>query len=169
MDDAGNKTIRPALSNSTRTVIAGMADIIGYAHQVKGKDSDKTSTLTIRCTDDSIECGARFKYIKSEFPMSYDNLVKELKEAIEKEAAEHNNEFITDEKETVVEKEEYNFDTLMKEFQGLVQALMDENENNAGKITATVEHYLGKGKKASEITPYQAEFLALINEDLKNL
>ena len=169
MDDAGNKTIRPALSNSTRTVIAGMADIIGYAHQVKGKDSDKTSTLTIRCTDDSIECGARFKYIKSEFPMSYDNLIKELKEAIEKEAAEHNNEFITDEKETVVEKEEYNFDTLMKEFQGLVQALMDENENNAGKITATVEHYLGKGKKASEITPYQAEFLALINEDLKNL
>ena len=169
MDDAGNKTIRPALSNSTRTVIAGMADIIGYAHQVKGKDSDKTSTLTIRCTDDSIECGARFKYIKSEFPMSYDNLVKELKEAIEKEAAEHNNEFITDEKETVVEKEEYNFDTLMKEFQGLVQALMDEDEGNASKITATVEHYLGKGKKASEITPYQAEFLALINEDLKNL
>jgi len=46
---------------------------------------------------------------------------------------------------------------------------MDEDEGNASKITATVEHYLGKGKKASEITPYQAEFLALINEDLKNL
>jgi len=65
MDEAGNKTIRPALSNSTRIVISGMADIIGYAHQVKGKDSDKTSTLTVRCADDSIECGARFKYIKN--------------------------------------------------------------------------------------------------------
>ena len=169
MDESGNKTIRPALSNSTRIVIAGMADIIGYAHQVKGKDSDKTSTLTVRCTDDSIECGSRFKYMKSEFPTNYNNLVKELRAAIEKEAAEHDNKYITNEKEIVREKEEYDFDTLMKEFQGLVQALMDEDEGNASKITATVEHYLGKGKKASEITPYQAEFLALINEDLKNL
>ena len=57
----------------------------------------------------------------------------------------------------------------MKEFQGLCSALMDESPDNAAKITSVVEHYLGKGKKASEITPYQAEFLALINEDLKNL
>ena len=57
----------------------------------------------------------------------------------------------------------------MKEFQGLVEALMDENKDNASKITSVIEHYLGKGKKASEITPYQAEFLYLINEDLKNL
>lgn len=169
MDDAGNKTVRPALSNSTRIVIAGMADIIGYAHQVKGKDSDKTSTLTVRCPDDSIECGSRFKYMKSEFPMSYGHLVEELRTAIEKEAAEHDNKFITDEKQEVVAKEEYDFDTLMKEFKGLCEALMDEDENNGPKITATVEHYLGKGKKASEITPYQVEFLHLINEDLRNL
>ena len=169
LDDNGNKIVRPALTNSTRVIITGMADIIGYSHQVKGKDSDKTSTLTIRCPDDSIECGARFKYIKNEFPMSYDNLVQELRAAIEKEAVEHGNKFITDEKQIVKEREEYDFDTLMKEFRGLVEALMDEDENNAGKITSVVEHYLGKGKKASEITPYQAEFLALINEDLRNL
>jgi len=101
--------------------------------------------------------------------MSYDNLVKELREAIEKEASEHDNKFITDEKQVSVEKEEYDYDTLMKEFKGLCEALMEKDESNASKITATVEHYLGKGKKASEITHYQAEFLALINEDLKNL
>ena len=166
MDDAGNRTIRPALSNSTKTVIAGMADIIGYAHQSKDYPQ---SVLTVRCSDDSIECGGRFKYIKNEFPMSYDNLVQELRTAIEKEAAEHDNKFITNEKQETIVKEEYDFNTLMKEFQGLVQALMDEDPENGAKITATVEHYLGKGKKASEITPYQAEFLALINEDLKNL
>ena len=143
-----------------------MADIIGYAHQSKDYAQ---SVLTIRCPDDSIECGGRFKYIKNEFPMSYDNLVQELREAIEKEAAEHDNKFITDEKNVAVVREEYDFDTLMKEFRGLCEALMDEDESNGPKITATVEHYLGKGKKASEITPYQAEFLALINEDLRNL
>ena len=166
IDDSNNRTIRPALSSSTRIVISGMADIIGYAHQKKGAP---TSVLTLRSDDDSIECGGRFKYIKSEILMSYDNLVDAVKEAIEKEAAEYDNKYITNEKQKVVEKESYDFDTLMKEFKGLVEALMEENTDNGPRITSVIEHYLGKGKKASEITPYQAEFLALINEDLKNL
>lgn len=165
-DDGKGKTIRPALTASTRTIITGMSDIIGYAHQDKRY---KESVLTIRCGDDSIECGSRFKYIKPEFPMSYNNLIEELREAIEKEAAENDNKFITNEKLVVQEKEELNYELLMKEFQGLVQALMEENTDNATRITAVVERYLGKGKKASEITPYQVEFLALINEDLRNL
>ena len=143
-----------------------MADIIGYAHQTKGQSQ---SVLTIRCGDDSIECGSRFKYIKPELPMSYNNLVNAVREAIEKEAAENDNKFITNKKQEVKEAPSYDFNLLMKEFQGLVEAIMDESPDNAAKITSTVEHYLGKGKKASEITPYQAEFLYLINEDLKNL
>ena len=166
IEEGTNRTIiRPALSNSTRVTISGMADIIGYAHQ---KKDASMSVLTLR-HDDSIECGGRFKYIKPEIEMSYDNLVAVVRDAIEKEAKEHDNQFITDEKQTVVEKEAYDFDSLMKEFKGLCEALMEEDESNGAKITATVEHYLGKGKKASEITPYQIEFLALINEDLKNL
>ena len=97
------------------------------------------------------------------------NLVKELRSAIEKEAAEHDNKFITNEKQEIKEKESYDYETLMKEFQELVEGLMNKDSGNAGKITSVIEHYLGKGKKASEITPYQAEFLALINEDLRNL
>lgn len=166
IDDNGNRTIRPALTASTRTIIAGMADIMGYAHQKKGAPM---SVLTLRCEDDSIECGGRIKYIQPEILMSYDNLVQAAKEAIDKEAAEYGNKYVTDEKITAVEQPEYDYDMLMKEFKGLVEAIMDEDENNAGKITSVVEHYLGKGKKASEITPYQAEFLYLINEDLKNL
>lgn len=166
VDDNGGRTIRPALGNSTRAIITGMADIIGYAHQDKNYSQ---SILTIRCRDDSIECGGRFKYIKSEFPMSYDNLVNELRIAIEKEAAEHDNKYITNEKIVATETPVYDYETLMKEFKGLVEAIMEEDEGNAGKITAIIERYLGKGKKASEIMPYQAEFLALINEDLREL
>ena len=167
LDDNGNKTIRPALTNSTRTIICGMSDIIGYAHQ--DKDYKESSVLTLRCADDSIECGSRFKYLKNEFPCSYNNLVEELEKAITLEAQEHDNKFITNEKQQVIEDEAYDFDSLKKEFQGLVEALMNEDASNADKITSVVEHYLGRGKKASEITPYQAEFLKLINEDLRNL
>ena len=167
LDDNGNKTIRPALTNSTRTIICGMSDIIGYAHQ--DKDYKESSVLTLRCADDSIECGSRFKYLKNEFPCSYGNLVEELEKAITLEAQEHDNKFITNEKQQVIEDEAYDFDSLKKEFQGLVEALMNEDTANADKITSVVEHYLRRGKKASEITPYQAEFLKLINEDLRNL
>lgn len=166
IDDNGNRTIRPALTASTRTVITGMADIIGYAHQ---KKDAPMSVLTLRCEDDSIECGGRIKYIKPEILMSYDNLVEAAREAIDKEAAENGNKYVTDEKIVNPDRPEYDFETLKKEFRGLCEALMDEDENNAAKITSTVEHYLGRGKKASEITPYQAEFLYLINEDLKTI
>ena len=165
-NENGTRIIRPALSASTRTMIAGMADIMGYAHQKKGAPM---SVLTLRNEDDSIECGGRFKYIKPEILMSYENLVEAVREAIEKEAEEHDNKFITDEKQKATHREEYDFDVLMKEFKGLVQDLMTKDTNNGDKITSVIEHYLGKGKKASEITPYQAEFLYLIIEDLKNI
>ena len=165
-DNGNNKIIRPALTNTTKIIIAGMADVYGYAHQEKGHSM---SVLTLRCPDDSIECGGRFKYLKPEIEMNYKNLVDAIREAIEKEAIEHDNQFITNEKQEVKEGPSYDYNSLMKEFQDLVTELMEKDENNATQITGVIEHYLGKGKKASEITPYQAEFLYLINQDLKEL
>ena len=96
--------IRPSLSNSTRTVVEGMADIYGYAHQSR---TSEMSVLTLRSPDDSISCGGRFKYLPNEIPLSYNNLVSALSEAIEKEAAENGGQFVTNEKlkVTTLEKE----------------------------------------------------------------
>ena len=156
--------IRPALSNSTRQVIEGMADIYGYAHQSK---SCEMSVLTLRSPDDSISCGGRFKYIKNEFPMSYDNLVKEVQDAIDKEAAEHNNMFVTDEREAGVKVATYDYDALMEEFQSLVGELMSKNQTNGAKITAVIEKYLGKGKKISEASREQVELINLIVTEIR--
>lgn len=156
--------IRPSLSASTREVIAGMADIYGYAHQ---KKVDEMSVLTLRSTDGSIECGCRFKYIPQEITMSYSNLIDAIQNAIDQEAAEHGGRFVTDERvETPIIKT-YDYDALMAEFKNLVDKLMVDNQSNAPKITAIVEKYLGKGKKASDATPEQAEFLYLIVTEIK--
>ena len=156
--------IRPSLSASTREVIAGMADIYGYAHQ---KKVDEMSVLTLRSTDGSIECGCRFKYIPHEITMSYSNLIDAIQNAIDQEAAEHGGRFVTDERvETPIIKT-YDYDALMAEFKNLVDKLMVDNQSNAPKITAIVEKYLGKGKKASDATPEQAEFLYLIVTEIK--
>lgn len=163
----GTKTlkIRPTLSNSTKTVIAGMADIYGYAHQ---KAAGEMSVLTLRDASGTIECGCRFKYMPTEIVMSYKNLVDALNEAIDKEAAETAGQFVTSERIVTPTAVTYNYDALMAEFQDLVGQLMSKGTTNGPKITAIVERYLGKGKKVGDTTPEQAEFVSLIVADIKS-
>ena len=157
--------VRPNLSNSTRETIAGMADIYGYAHQLR---ADEMSVLTLRDPSGSIECGCRFKYIPHEITLSYDNLVNAITSAIDKEAAEHGGKYVTEERNKVVEAPTYNYAALMDEFQTIVGQLMSTDPTNGAKITAIVEKYLGKGKKVSDTTDTQVEFVHLIIEDIKD-
>jgi len=146
--------IRPALSNTTKTVIAGMADIYGYAHQTK---ANSMSVLTLRSSDGSIECGGRFKYLPAEIEMSYDNLAQAVHEAIDKEAAEHDGKFVTEERQTVAEAPTFDFTALVEEFNTLAGELMNKNSSYyAPLITAIIDKYLGKGKKVGDASPDQA-------------
>ena len=166
-DDGTERVIiRPALSNSTRQVIEGMADIYGYAHQ---SNKNEMSVLTLRCPDDSISCGGRFKYIANEFTMSYDNLVEEIHKAIDKEAAEHDNKFVTTEREVAQVKEELDYDQLMKQFQDIVGDLMNKDPNTYGpRITKIIEKHLGKGRKIADATHDQVEMINLIILDIQD-
>lgn len=157
---------RPALSASTRTVIAGMSDIYGFAHQ---KYEGEMSVLTLRCSDGSIECGGRFKYLPNEIPMGYQSLANALHEAIDKEAEENGNKFVTDERAAQPVEKTYDFDAMKAEFSDVVGQLMQANPSNATKITTIVEKYLGKGKKVGECNPSQSEQLDLILIELREL
>lgn len=164
-DSDGNITnIRPSLSNSTREVIAGMADIYGYAKQ----NGTKNSVLVLRDTTGFIECGCRFKYVPEVIPMNYNSLTEAIFKAIDQEANEHGNAYVTDERMAVIETPTYDYDALMEEFQTIVGKLMETNAtSNGAKITQIIERYLGKGKKIIETTRDQAEFIYLIVQDIK--
>ena len=58
---------------------------------------------------------------------------------------------------------------MMAEFQEIVGALMSKNQNNAKKITAIADKYLGKGKKVGDCTPTNAPQLDLILMELREL
>jgi hypothetical protein len=157
--------IRPSLSNSTREVIAGMADIYGYARQ---RGEGQMSQLVLRNTDGSIECGSRFKYIDNEITLGYQNLVDTIQKAIDKEAAELGGKFVTDERVVAPIAVTYDYDALMKEFSTIAGQLMERDSAvNQPKITAIVDKYLGKGKKISEAKPDHAEFIHLIVSEIK--
>jgi hypothetical protein len=132
-------------------------------------DGTMKRVLTLRSNDESIKCGCRFKYMPDEIDFDYNALTKALNDAIDKEAAETNNQYITNERQTAPIIKEFDFDGLTTEFQELVGQLMSDNQSNAIKITSIVDKYLGKGKKVGDCTPEQSELIDLINGELKEL
>lgn len=167
--ETGRMLVRPALSSSPRAVIENICDIYGYAKTFY-TENGPTVKLLLRSDDGRIACGCRFKYIDKVIDFNYDSLVNAITTAIDKEAQENNNKYITDEREAQVEKVTYDYNALKTEFQTIVGSLMETGSpTTAENITKIVEEYLGKGKKVSDSTPEQAEQLYWIIAELKEL
>jgi hypothetical protein len=160
--------ITPSLQTSANSIVENMADIYAYAHPERIDGMPKV-VLTMRHEDDTIFCGGRFKYIDSQIDFNYDSLVKALNDAIDREEqAIKNPSLFTEKREEIIEAPDYDYEALMKEFNGYVVDLMAKDKAfYSPRITAIVEKYLGKGKKVSETTISQAEFIHLINSEIK--
>ena len=160
--------ITPSLQTSANSIVENMADIYAYAHPER-IDGEPKVVLTLRHEDDTIFCGGRFKYIDPMIEFNYDSLVKALNDAIDREEqAIKNPSLFTEKREEIVEAPDYDYEALMAEFSGYVSDLMAKDKAfYSPRITAIVEKYLGKGKKVSETTISQAEFIHLINSEIK--
>ena len=167
--------IVPSLSTAYNEIVKNMADIFGYSHSVTTEDGRTTVALTLRSLDNSIDTGCRFKYIEPVIEFNYKSLVKAINDAIDKEAVQTDNKYITDERNTFTIEQELDFPTVMKEFEETITTLTkgkteDEITNIIGpQITTITEKYLGKGKKASQCTKDQVEQLNLIVVELQDL
>lgn len=166
--------ITTSLSTAYNSIVENMADIIGYAHQ-ETNENGKTVRLTLRCQDNTINAGCRFKYIEPEIDFNYDALVKALNDAIEKEASINGKKLVTEERAEVRQEENLDFDELVVKFNTLVQGLISNNSEEefnsywSPRIVQITEQYLGKGKKVSQATRDQVEMINLINIALEDL
>lgn len=159
--------IVPTCPTSYNNIAKDLADIYAYAEKYTENGEAKVR-LILRSPDNSAETGCRFKYMVPMIDFSYDNLVQALNDAIDKEAAMNGNKYVTDSRETVSIAKTYDYDALMAEFQDIVGQLMGKNANYfAPRITQIVDKYLGKGKKISDATIDQAEFISLIVMEIK--
>jgi hypothetical protein len=159
--------IGSSMQSSALSIIENMSDIIGYAHP-KMTENGTRMVLTLRSNDNSIRCGCRFKHIRPEIDFNYRALTEALNEAIDREAAETNNQFVTNDRQAATIVTEYDYDALMAEFQEVAGQLMERAAaTNGPKITQIIEKYLGKGKKITETTRDQAEFVYLIVNEIK--
>ena len=161
----------PSLSPSYNEIIKDMADLYGYAHQVRNDETGEVGVrLTLRSMDGSADTGCRFKYITPEIDFTYSALVSALNDAIDKEAKMTDNKFITDQRNETPEEEVLDFDDLMNQFNQLVGSIPENKLSYyAPRITEITNKYLGKGKKVSNASREQVEQLSLIIFDLKEL
>lgn len=162
-DGTSYNSIGPSCSNAYNEIIKNMADIEGFIAVDKGE-----RTLILRSEDDTIECKSRFAKIAPMIPFSYQSLVDAMNAAIDAEADETGGNFVTTEREAAVEITTYDYDALMEEFQTLVGAIMNKDPSNGPKITHIIEKYLGKGKKIADTNIDQAEFIFLINCEIRD-
>ena len=171
-DTNGNEynQIVPTLDNRARKICERTCDIIGYTHSEYNAEGGTTTFMEMRGTPRYV-AGSRFKYTPDRIELSYENLLNAINHSIDEEAKNLGDDVLTDEKSNVhqqVEKE-YDFEAMMAEFQNIVGALMSKNQNNAKKITAIADKYLGKGKKVNDCTPTNAPQLDLILMELREL
>lgn len=157
--------IVPSCSTAYNEIIKNMSDIMGYI-DVDGNQR----RLILRSPDGSVDCKCRFKYIAPVIDFSYESLTQALNDAIDREAADTNNKFVTNERSRTVATVEYDYDALMTEFSELAGGLMSKDQTKYGpKITQIIDKLLGRGKKVSDTTPEQAEFIYLIIQEVKEL
>lgn len=173
-DEQGSEyeQIVPTLENKARLVCERTCDIIGMCRPVKEADGTIHTRLFMRETPRYV-AGSRFKYIVDSIPFTYDNLVNAINDAIDKEAAENNNQYITDARSIVhkeVAEETYDFPALMSEFSDLAGTLMAKDAaTNRTRISNIVKEYLGGEKKVGECTEEDAPQLALILREMHKL
>ena len=128
--------------------------------------------------------GSRFKYTPDYIDFTYNDLVKAISDAIDKQMAEDGTELFTDKSNNlyVDTSKELDFDALMKEFSDIIANVPGSTDVSAKteegikfrdywqpRITQVIEQYLGKGKKMKDVTRDQVEAVDLIIADLKDL
>ena len=162
--------IKPTTQSSALQIIENMTDIYAYARVYVDSTGEEKRVLTLRSPAGSgISCGSRFKYIDSEIPLNYEALTKAITAAIDREAKEHGNEYVTNERENAPIAKEYDFDEYIKKFEEDVGVLMGKDQSYyAPRITQIVEKYLGKGKKMSNVTRDQVELVYLVVSEIED-
>ena len=162
--------ICPTLGNRPRLIVDRMSDLIIYAHPIQEEDGSIHTVGFMRQTPRFV-AGSRFKYTPDSIEFNYNNLVNAISDAIDKQAAEYDNQFVTDASAATESVQPLDFDELMDQFNTLVEKIQNATgaafgTNWAPRIVEITDKYLGKGKKVSDATPKQVEQLELIVNEL---
>lgn len=169
-DGVVHKTYDIDLSKAAMNIANAAVDVIGMCMENWNEKGESERVIVTRRTP-YIQAGSRFPKMKPVFPLSYEALVDAFVEAIEAQG-EDGAELIDE--APVIETEDL-YGEKMAEAKALYSELVKPeqdnaiNEKNVNAILDIIEKYLHERKKLSLIKEREAEALALIVEDMKEL
>lgn len=173
--------IVPTLGTRPRNIVSRMCDIIAYSRAVQDAEGHTSTKLFMRGTPRYV-AGSRFKYTPDYIDFTYNDLVKAIGDAIDKQMSEDGEEFFTDKANNLyTDTTILDFDEMMKEFSNIIANIPGSSDVKAEteegikfkdywqpRITQIIEKYLGKGHKMKDCTRDQVEAIDLIITDLKD-
>lgn len=168
--------IVPTLGSKPRNIVSRLCDIIGYSRAIQEDNGTTSTKLFMRGTPRYV-AGSRFKYTPDYINFTYNDLVKAISDAIDKQMEEDGSEYFTDERSNLYTDttQELDFDELVDAFNGLIDILISKNDKETfesywqPRIVQITDKYLGKGQKVNQCSREQVEALDLIVTELKEL
>lgn len=162
---------QPKIDKRGDSVLAGLCDVIGYAHEIEKEDGTTEMVLTMR-GNKYLEAGTRSKYMSEEIPFTYEALLADMQRAIDMEA--DNGATVVDTPTQVYKDQtpKRNWKEVQKEAQELAKTVAQASSRE--EVMAITEKYLGRdtsGEKSRTIascTAAQLDQLELILADLKD-
>lgn len=156
---------KPDLNNRCLKIVNGLVDIIGVITQSWNEKGESERWIQTRATP-TITAGSRFRYLEPKIRFGYQEFVDALARAIEAEEKHGAVVVETTEKNT---EEKVDFNTLRKEAQELWTELVGKDEENAVIILKKIEIIMGRKMKLSEFTEDQADLMALVVAEMREM
>ena len=165
-DDGKIIGYKPDLNNRCLKIVNGLVDIIGVITQSWNEKGESERWIQTRATP-TITAGSRYKYLASRIPFGYQEFLKALGEAIDKE--QELGAVVVDTAPVIDESEKLSYEEIRAEASQLWKELIEQDEENAVRIMKKVEMTFGRSIKLSEITEDQTDLFYLVLLDMRDL
>ena len=165
-DDSEIEILAPSMPKRCYEVVNQIVDIIGYISTEWDDMGNSIRWLYTRQTP-TVMAGSRFKYLAPKIKLGYEELVKAINEAIDKQR-DMDGATVVDKVEVKAE-EPLDFNKIRAEASELWTELVKEDTANADIILKKVEMIFGRKIKLSEITEDQVDLFNLVLIDMRDM
>ena len=165
-DDGKIIGYKPDLNNRCLKIVNGLVDIIGVITQSWNEKGESERWIQTRATP-TITAGSRYKYLAPRIPFGYQEFLKALGEAIDKE--QEQGAIVVDTAPVLDESEKLSYEEIRAEASSLWRELVEADPDNAVRIMKRVEMVFGRTIKLSEITEDQTDLFYLVLLDMRDL
>ena len=162
-----DKTI-PTVPDRGFLVVSRLVDVCAYAHYETDDAGNIVPMLTMR-GNKYLEAGSRNKYMSEKIPFTYQALLADMTQAIDKleaqDGATVTNETSNLFKDKIAEEDKIPFENLVNEVKKYALALVHAAKRS--EYDKIVAEYLGKGRNVKDCDESQYDMILLIIQDLK--